>query len=288
MNDLLTRAMHTLWSLACLISFGISATPTADADELSALDRARVSIGTFANTLNLEGRADGRVSFDENTLIEGSTRDFADDFSIGDRRSIGLWELGWRPFERHEFGLRHYRDERRRTARLDDDLRFDGEVFPFSVELKGRAAFSALELIYTGWFHAEQQSALGVQVGVLRLAGSLSISGEIRSDEFGTEQGEASVSNRVFAPLIGLSGRYVFNRHLRGFAEVRAVKLNYEGIDGKAFSATAGIELYPFRHLGVVLQYSDTSIQAERRTDSLCGELEVGFSGPQALLRWRM
>jgi len=267
-------------SIACL--------GPASATELTALDRGRISVGTFSNQLNLHGRVDGRVSIDSNTFVEGSTRDFADDFDIGNRRSISLWELGWRPFERHEFSLRRYSDARRKTARITDELRFDGQVFAFDVELEGRAAFEALELSYTGWLHADQRSAVGLQLGVLRLAGSVAIAGEIESPDFGRARGEAEVSNQLHAPLLGISGRRVFGRHVRGFVELRAIKLDYSGIDGKALSASAGVEVYPWRKLGLVLQYSDTWVRAERRSDNFSGRLEVGFSGPQALLRWRM
>lgn len=278
--------MSRLCRYALLLSLGF--VHQAWAQELQALDTLRVSVGTFSNHLNLKGRADGTASVEGNTLLEGSTRDFAEEFDIGNRRSIQLYELGWRPFERHEFSLRQYSDERRKTARLEEELRFDGEVFPFAVEVEGRAAFRALEFAYTGWLHAAPRSAFGVQIGVLRLSGSLSIAGEIRSEEFGTAQGEASISNQLHAPLIGISARRVLGQHVRVFGEARAVRLNYDGIDGKALSAAAGIEFFPLRQLGVVLQFSETWVQAERSSRGFSGELEVGFSGPQALLRWRM
>jgi hypothetical protein len=242
----------------------------------------RISAGTFSNNLTLEGRVDGTAAFD------GSERDFDDELDFGNRRSVELLELGWRPFERHEVNLRHYRDARRRTAVLNDELRFAGEVFPFAVEVEGRAAFQALEFSYTGWIHSSPRSALGVQLGVLRLSGSLSIAGEIRSQEFGVARGKASVSDRLHAPLIGLSARHVLVSRVRVFADARAIRLNHEGIDGSALSATAGVEFFATRSLALVLQYSDTWVEAERRSSNFSGRLEVGFSGPQALLRSRM
>ncbi len=263
--------------LGCLLATGSHCA----AAPLQALDRFRISAGTFSNTLNLDGRVDGGVEFD------GSTRDFDQELDFAHRRSLELFELGWRPFERHEFNLRHYRDSRVRTARLDTELRFAGEVFPIQAEASGRAAFQTIDAHYTGWLHATRESAFGVQLGVIRLSASLAISGEIRNPEFGSARGEAAVSDHVHAPLIGFSARRVVGTRTRLFGEARAFRLNHHGIDGRAFSASAGIEFYPVERVGLVVQYSDSWIEAERRSAQFTGRLEVGFRGPQAMLRLR-
>jgi hypothetical protein len=273
------RSALALAAVSCMLC---STGNAADAESLEALDRVRVSLGVFSNQLSLEGRVDGSA------ILDGSERDFDDELDIGKRRSVELYELGWRPFERHELSLRHYRDERQQSASIDEELRFAGEVFPIQASAQGRAAFRASELSYTGWLHAAPRSAFGLQLGVLKLEASLSIAGEISSPEFGSVSGEASASDRLYAPLAGFSTRRVLGDHVRVFADARAIRLNYRGIDGRAFSASAGIEYFPLRSIGVVLQYSDTWVEAERRTDAFNGKLEIGFSGPQALLRWRL
>lgn len=257
------------------------ASAPAQASQLEALDRFRLGVGVFSNQLGLQGRADGSAPFD------GSVRDFADALDIGDRRSIELAEIAWRPFERHEFGLRHYRDSRRQRVLLDDELRFDGQVFPFAADIEGRARFRLLELSYTGWLHASRSSALGIQLGVLRLSARLEIDASISNATIGQVQGEASVSDQLHAPLVGIAARRVFGEHLRGFVEARAISLSRGSLDGEAFSATAGIEVFPHPSLGIVLQYSDTWLEVERRSSDFNGRLEVGFNGPQAMLRWR-
>lgn len=253
---------------------------TSAPDALGPLNRFQASLGVFSNQLSLEGRVDGRASHD------GSERNFADALDIGDRRSVDLAELSWRPFERHEFSLRHYRDDRSRTVTLEETLRFDGRTFPVQAEFTGRAAFRALEFGYTGWIHVDERSALGLEFGVLKLTGSLSLSGTIVIDEVGEADGEAAVTDSLHAPLIGVAGRWVAAPRLRAFAKVRAIALRYDGIDGTAFSATAGMEWFPWRSLGLVLQYTDTWVEGERNGPDFNGRMEVGFNGPQMLLRY--
>ena len=268
-------------AIICLLLGSITASGAFADDALPALDRLQISAGLFSNELNVDGRVDGRASF------EGSERDFDDTLGFAKRRSIDLIDISWRPFERHSFGLRHYRDSRSRTVRLEDELRFDGDVFPFDAEVRGRASFSALEFNYTGWLKASERSALGIQLGALRLSASLSIRGEIESPDLGRAEGEASVSRQLYAPLIGISGRQVLGPKVRTFFELKAIQLRYDGVDGRAYLGSAGIEYFPVKSVGLVLQYADTRVKAEQSVGDFNGRLDLGFRGPQALLRWR-
>ncbi len=252
-----------------------------DAAALEALDRFQLGVGVFSNRLSLDGRVDGSVPFD------GSRRDFADDLDLGGRRSVELVEVSWRPFERHQFAVRHYRDSRRETAALAEELRFDGRVFPVQAEIDGRAAFTSFEASYTGWLHATPASAFGVQIGVLRLGVEMEIDGVVREPTLGEFRDDARVEDHLHAPLIGIAGRRVLGSRTRAYLEARAIELRHRGIDGTAFSATFGIEHFLGERLGLALQYSDTWLEVERRSSDFNGRLEIGFAGPQALLRWR-
>lgn len=267
--------------LRVLAAAVLTACAGGEADALEALDRFQLGVGVFSNRLSLDGRVDGSVPFD------GSRRDFADDLDLGGRRSVELVELSWRPFERHQFSVRHYRDSRRETASLSEELRFDGRTFPVQAEIDARAAFSAFEASYTGWLHAAPRSAFGIQVGVLRLAVEMEIDGIVREPTLGEFRDDARVEDHLYAPLIGIAGRRLLGERTRAYLEARAIELRHRGIDGTAFSATFGIEHFFGERLGLALQYSDTWVEVERRSSDFNGRLEVGFAGPQALLRWR-
>ncbi|MGQ0799642.1 MAG: hypothetical protein ACT4NL_05980 [Pseudomarimonas sp.] len=260
----------------------------AFAQSLTPLDRFSVSAGVFNSRLSLDGRIRA-----EGTLI-GSLRSYAEDFDLGSRRTVGMAELSWSPFQRHELSLRYSRDSYQRGGTLSDQIRFEGEVFPIDAELTARARFTSVEFDYTWWMVATDASAFGVQLGALRYEASLSLSGSV-SGEGGTARLDADAKRQLHAPLIGIAGRHLFSDRLRGFAELRAIKLDYEQIEGAAMSATIGLEYYFSDHMGVVLQYADTRVRADRRISGsndfgegqLEGRLGLGLSGAQAMLKVR-
>lgn len=246
-----------------------------------ALDRFSVGLGTFSNRLQIEGRVDGSAEFD------GTPRDFDETLDVGNRRRISVWEFSALFGDRHQFDYRHYDDERQHEVQLDEEIHFNGDVFPVQGALRGRAGFELEELTYTYWFRHDTPSPLGVQLGVLRLDGHLGLAGRIAIDEVGEAEGESVIRDRVHAPLVGIAGRSQFHEQWRLYGEGRVIRLNVSGIHGTALSGRVGIEYQPTRHLGLALQYGGARVDARQRKRDFAGELEVGFSGPQLLLRLR-
>ena len=276
-TERMNRFLYAAWLLAALNALS----GTSSAADLTALDRFTIGIGSFHNRLSLEGRVDGSGEF------RGSQRDFAEELNIGNRRDIGMAQLSVRPAEHHQFDFRYYRDSRSRVAELSRELRFNDEVFLVQANLRGRAGFRVSEFVYTYWWNAEPRFASGLQLGVLRLQGDISLSGRVRLENGGQAEGQTSISEHLYAPLIGLAHRRVLGEHWRIYAEARAVRIGINGVRGTALSASAGLEWWPWKHLGVALQYSDSRVQAEQNKAGFSGDLEVGFSGPQFILRSR-
>jgi hypothetical protein len=259
----------------------LTAAPLLQAQALGPLDRMTLAVGVFDGRLSLDGqvRANGTWA--------GEARRVADDFELGSSRAMELAEFSWSPWERHEFGVRYLRDRYRRTVRLSEEVRLEGQTFPVDVDLDGRTRFAGLEFDYTWWMFANDRSALGLQLGVLRLGAGVSLRGRVSSPDAGTVTLDANVSDHLYAPLIGIAGRHVFGERLRGFAELRAIELGFNGNDGTALAGTAGIEYLFGERVGLALQYADTRVRVERERERASGRLEFGLRGPQALLRLR-
>lgn len=253
----------------------------AFADALPALDRASVAVGVFSNRLNIDGRIDGSADF------QGSQRDFDETLRFGNRREISLYEASFLLGDRHQIDLRRYSDERIRTVELNESLSFNGEVFPVQASLRGNVAFSVDEFAYGYWFREQTRSPVGLQLGVLRLEGRLGLRGRIQIDDVGEAEGGSEVREHVYAPLIGLNSRHSLGERWRLFGEARWIRLHIGGVRGDALSARVGIEYFPWENVGLALQYGGSRIAAEQSKDDLAGELEVGFAGPQMLLRLR-
>lgn len=251
------------------------------AQSLGPLDRASVSAGVFFSDLSLRGE----VAVEE--TLEGELRRFDDDFDLGHRRQVQAAEFSWAPWPHHEFSFSYHHDDRRRTLRLDEELEFEGEVFPIDAELRSRLRFSTMTVGYTYWAYATERTGLGLQLGVQRIAAGLHLSGELVSEGTGSVTIDAGISDRLYAPLAGFAGRHVFSDHIRGFFNVRALELSHRGLSGRALAGTAGVEFFPWERLGLVLQYSDSRTRVSHREERFGGRLELVVSGPQALLKYR-
>jgi len=272
------RSCNTLPLLALLAIGGLSA--PAAAAEMKAVDRFALSFGGFGNSLSLDGRVN-------DAEVEGTRLDFAREFEFDRRRNLKLGEFSFRPWERHEFGVRAYRDSRQRSANLDEEVRFAGQTFVVDAEVTGRVGLQTLEFDYTWWFHSEPRTAVGIQLGLLRVSASLSLRGTVEVDDIGEANGQASVSDSFYVPLAGIAARQVFGERWRGFVEARYLRRNYRDIKGRAISGTAGLEFAVTDRWSIVAQYANTQVDVEQDEIDLSGELEVGFTGPQLLARLR-
>ncbi len=264
-----------------IIALLLACTGSAASAERDVLgERFSIAVGGFRNSLSLEGRVDDAV-------VEGTALDFADEFDFNNRRRLDLAELRWRVSGRQEIGIRAFRDARERRAVLSETVRFEGQEFLLDAEVLGRVSLRSLEFDYTWWLWAEPQQAFGVQVGVLRVGTSLSLRGRVEVDGEGEAVGSAAVSEHFYVPLLGAAWRGQLGDNWRLEADLRYLRRSYRGLEGKAISGHLGAEWLFGQHLSLVLQYGHTEVDVEQDKVDLAGALEVGFRGPQALLRLR-
>lgn len=258
----------------CLLPFG------AAAQALPALDRGTIAAGLFANRFHL----DGRIDADE---VPGSERNFSEDFGFDSHRRIELFEASVLWAERHQLEYRRYSDQRRRRADLNEAVVFDGETFPIQLQLEASAAFRVHELGYTYWWRIDSASPVGMQLGVMRLQGRLGLSGRIEVEDIGEEQGSASVEERLDAPVVGLALRHLIADRWRGFAELRSIYVDRGRLRGHAYAGKIGLEYFPTQRWGLTAQYAAAEWRAKRTRGDYQGELQIGFDGPQLLLKYR-
>ena len=261
-------------SLLLIVALPVSAA----ADVLG--ERFSLAFGGFSNTLTLRGHVD-------DAAVEGTHLDFDDQFAFDNRRRLDFAEMRVRAFDRHEFGVKAFRDARERRAVLQETVRFEGQEFLVDGEVRGRISLRSLEFDYTWWLWADPEQAFGLQLGVLRVGASLSLSGRVAISDEGEATGSASVSERFFVPLAGVAWRRQLGDHWRLESELRYLRRSYRGIEGKALSGHLGAEWLAARHLGIVLQYGFSEVDVQQDKIDLAGALQMGFRGPQVLVRLR-
>ena len=217
--------------VACLLCLCHTA---AASESMPALDRWSFAAGTFDNTFHIKGRVDGALDHD------GSLIDFGERFGFDRKRVTQLYEFQYLFADRHQVELRHYSDQRTRTANIDETIEFEGQRFPSQVNLRGNAGFSVSEVSYAYWWGVETRTPWAAQAGVIRLRGSLGLRGRIEVDDVGEAEGSASANDHVDAPVVGVAVRHAFNEHWRWFATGRLIYLELGRLSGYAYTARSG------------------------------------------------
>jgi len=246
-------------------------------------DRLSVAVGGYANSLGLDGRFDGSAD------VTGTRYDFSEGFSLDDRRQLALLAVEWNPWQRHQLHLVAFEDRRERTATIEHELDFRDVTFPLAAEVNGRFEVRAVDVGYTWWAHHGERTAFGVGLGVLDYRARLRLRGILRrgGEDEPLAEGVAVATDRLRAPVLSLSGRWVATDRLRFRADASALQIGWDGIDGEIHAFRLAAEYYPWERLGFSLGYNFTELRAESQRAELRGRLRLEFSGVQALARVR-
>jgi len=97
---------------------------------------------------------------------------------------------------------------------------------------------------------------------------------------------EAS-SDDAIAPLLELGVRHAISPDLRLFADVSGVRKGGGRFHGSIYNASAGVEWFPVKNVGVVLAYGATNIDLAREGSTTETRVKVKLHGPSAFLKAR-
>jgi hypothetical protein len=252
-----------------------------------ALDRVGLSLGSYRNDLNLNASVNGEIA-GTGTDLDGTDIDFERDFDFGGSHQLILADAFWRPFEHHQFSFGYLSDTRKQSRRLQRDIVFNGDIFPVDAEVRARFQYELFDARYTWWPLLTRQDAFGLTLGLVAYRLELGLSGELSVGGVGTtETQSASVDGDVPAPLVGLDYRHAFNEDWRMFADVSAFKASINAIDGRVTNLNAGLEYYPWRHVGFALLYTGYELVGDVERHGFEGRLKLRSSGYQLQLRLR-
>jgi hypothetical protein len=93
-------------------------------------------------------------------------------------------------------------------------------------------------------------------------------------------------SESAFAPLVELGWRHAFSPELRMTAEASGIKKNGGRINGHIYGASLGLEYYPWKNIGLMVDYGTQKIALNRDAER-DAKLDVRLTGPSAYLKVR-
>ena len=245
------------------------------------LDRGSLELGLGASELG------GKVAVDGNGGALGTDIDLSADLDIGGRDRSRLYALRWRPFDRHEFGLRAQRYARSGDRTISRDIVFDDQLFAINSRVEGEIALDLLSLDYIGWVVNQPQRAFGLSVGALQYRLSLALAARNLAGGDQPEPIDAQVQDDLPVLVLGAEYREQLSERVRLVLRAAVFRADINDIDGTVYDYESGLEFAMNKHAVLALRYSGTRLDANTSRDDLQGRLHFDLAGAQAVLVWR-
>ena len=196
------------------------------------------------------------------------------DFLAGDHQGLSLEYFGF---------------NRANRAELARDIEYEGRVYAAEAELRGELDYAFASAAWRWWF-GEQDTVWGLGLGVAHYRVATLFDGRASVD--GVEvDGRVSTRDAALAPLLALGWRHSLDERVRLYAEVSGVAKGGGPLQGHIVDTALGIEWFPFRRVGLALEYGGTQIRLDRERSgedgSLKARLDLKLSGPSLFLRLR-
>ena len=139
------------------------------------------------------------------------------------------------------------------------------------------------KLAYKWWF-GSGNTALGLGAGAAYYRVGLDLNA---TAAIGAATGSISenYSDDAVAPLLEVGLRHALTPDLRLFADASGVKKSGGNVRGEIYNAAVGLEWFPMKNVGVVLDYGLTDIDLRR--DDSNARFRVKLKGPSAFLKVR-
>ncbi len=267
-----------LLCVVCVFCAPVALPRTADASAREVLDRGSIEIGIASSEL------DGNIAVSGNAL--GTDINLSRDLDIGGQDHGELFAARWRPFDRHEFGVRgqHYGRSGERT--ISRDIVFDDEIFTINSRVKGEIDLDVWTVNYTGWLVANERRAFGLSLGALQYRLALKLGAKNLPGGVQPEPIEAEVSEDLPVVVAGAEYREKLSDRWRIVVRAAVFQASINSIDGTVINVDGGVEYAFSDRLALALRYSQTRLDAEASRSGLTGRLDLDLTNVQSALIW--
>lgn len=142
--------------------------------------------------------------------------------------------------------------------------------------------FAKLE--YRWWFGGGNTViGLGAGAAYYKISLNANATASINSSTAGTS---AEYSDDAVGPLLGIGVRHAISPDLRLFADASGMKHSRGRLNGDIYNAAVGVEWFPIKNVGVVLDYGMSQIDLTR-DDAIDVKLKLKLQGPSAFVKVR-
>ena len=255
-----------------LVLFGTGAAMAAD--EPQPLDDTfALSLASFVLSSDTKVRVDGASS-------AGTEFDWEDTFGIGDATRFRV-DGQWRFAERHKLRFLWFKNSNTRSKKFEQDIEWNGVVYPVNAKVKGEFDFDVYELAYEYSFLRRDTYEINGSIGLhyTDLGLALSAKAEISG---GALEGDLKESASVGAPLpvIGLRGMWVLPHDFVIDATAQFFALSIDQYDGHLTDYKVTLTWQPKKWLGIGVGYNQFGVDVDVDDGDFKGSLDWTYRGP--------
>lgn len=245
------------------------------------LDRTSVWLGGF------NARSDTTLTARAHVLDYSASAsvNLEDDLGLDDVQPVSHARLDFLVGDSQGFSFEYFGYRRSNGRVLARDIDFDGQTYRASAEIRGEFNYDFGSAAYRWWF-GEGATAYGLGLGVAYYRVQTLLEGRVSLDDESLAASTRS-SDEALAPMLALGWRHGVSDDLRVYADLSGVAKGGRGLSGHIVDAAVGVEWFPFRRVGLALEYGATTIRLDRRREYLDGRLDLDLQGPSIFLRLR-
>jgi len=248
----------------------------AVADEINLLEqRVQLSLGTFSNASSLDIRVDGEGG------ETGTTVDWGDTFGDEDK-TRGRLDALWRITDRHHLRLMYTDYSRSRSATIEDDIEWQGDLIPVGVSAEGTVGFEIFEAAYEYAFMKSAEFELAGSLGFHYTSFEASLTAEVDADgQQGTVQRGGTAKANAPLPVVGARTLWRFRDNFYLDFLGQAFYLSIDDYDGTILNARAAVTWQPKALLGLGIAYDWFRVDVDVDRASFTGSMDWTYRGPQ-------
>lgn len=254
---------------ALLLALGALGTGVANAEAGDPLtDRFSVSLGGFLLNTNTEVRVDGESS-------QGTVIDLENDFGFDDTDRFRI-DGYWRMTPRQKIRFMYFDTRRTENTTIDEQIEFQGEVYPINTDLKVTFDTTVAELAYEFAFLRGDRYEVNATIGVHNLKFRLGL--EVTGNNVDFSESRTAEANGPL-PMVGLNGIWKINDKFYLQAAAQFFRINYDPYEGRLSDINASLVWQAFRHVGFGAGYNDFTTRVDVTGDDFHGRLKWRYGG---------
>ncbi|WP_306392995.1 hypothetical protein [Telluria beijingensis] len=260
------------------ILLGAASAGMAQAQQSPALDRMSISAGAFyaEPKIHLGGDTNyGRIDTPDEKIDDVTLPRVKAELLIGDS---------------HGLSFDYFRFDEDWAGTASGDTVYEGRPVSGTISADADLRLEMARFSYKWWL-GKEKNAFGIGLGAAYLRAK--ISGSVDANlsasnpvENYSWSGSASGSDSVWAPTVELAWRHSLNEQWRLYAEASGIKKNGGTVEGHVWNGSVGVEWFPHKNVGLVLDYNVQKIDLHRNGDRTA-DLDLKLKGPSAFVKVR-